>query len=579
MDNTDKKDNLKEDDKPLCSISKPAAITLSICIMVVVLAFSLLSLVFMNKTNNSANNLPYEFIKSLKENWNLNYMTNIIATDAYTCPSGYEFFISNSWAGTKQGCLCGTVVHVGSCKSNGMEMIKRCSDVNGIDPIKFLSWNNKRVCVKRSDKNYLDLEIAEDICPLSASKKCGVIDSLGNALCVPKAKNCPINDLRIINRFAIYNTTKLYQSAILNDKKILYTYQNIEGKIPIYVKLSDEQPCINPKFENYFRGESYILDNFFKKETCSVPINGKREDQNYKILDSYGFTNILRENGIYNIYNKLLKLPRFPQMRFNHTSSIYGRGYYGMKITCRATFKRQITSFKNYSEYLDELTEFSQSLPKYISFTNVPNILQLVGTILWFVVCIFHKPCNYDDDSSIMVKFLFLVTLVQVVLSLVAIVFIGDIVGSLNMLDVTKLLYLKGCLDDNSESLLGYYDTFTKTLKSNGKASVALLALNLALVIIEFLIWMKVYVRSQVEQQIEEAEDIANKSKSENMEINSEANSTKKKRVDENDVGENVKLKSKIEINEEKEKEGEVTKTPNKVEVANNVRIKTNSLG
>ena len=106
-------------------------------------------------------------------------MVDIVSTDQHICPSDYETIISNEWAGTKEGCHCGSVVYIGSCMEAGKDSDKNCEDVQGIGSIKYETWNNKRICVKREKKLYFDLNLYQDVCPTNFPKKCGVIDSMG----------------------------------------------------------------------------------------------------------------------------------------------------------------------------------------------------------------------------------------------------------------------------------------------------------------------------------------------------------------------------------------------------------------
>jgi len=544
---------------------------LSITLYLIILIFSVVSLILFFISIDYSNKLPFEFINDLKANWNLNYMTDIISSDSYTCPNGYEPFFTNDWPGTKEGCVCNMVVNIGNCKELGKDTDKLCKDIKGIEKVSYRTWNNKRVCVQRGDKTYFDLNIYKDTCPSNFPKKCGVIDSQNNILCVLLTENCPINEIQILDKFATLSTSKFYHSSLLADKKIVFTDQSTDMLIPIITKVSDETPCINPKYENYYKGQSYVLDNYFTYETCSVPIGGsKREDSNYIKLDTYSSDNILRENGIYNVYNKISELPLFPKDRLNHTSSLFTRSYYGIDTTCKSSLINNVGNITEFTQYLDSLSIHSQSYPKYLYQVRIPVIIQLVIISIWFLVNL-YKLGSYTDYSSPVAFFIVIMAIASLVISIIALGFVCNVIIDFNNLDIVQLSFLTGCLDETSEILLNSFIESSEQMKTYGIASTILIGLNIGLLFTELLIWRCCEIDPE---SIDKGKPIASEENkkseaAENINI-VEFRPTKvksvKKSVKDTDLKQEDKNKIVAESSGEKEKENEVTKTPQRQE-------------
>jgi hypothetical protein len=60
-------------------------------------------------------------------------------------------------------------------------------------------WKGTKLCVKRMKRDFWNLNIVgpNDSCP-SFMKKCGVIDTFSNSICVNINEKSPINDLAIL---------------------------------------------------------------------------------------------------------------------------------------------------------------------------------------------------------------------------------------------------------------------------------------------------------------------------------------------------------------------------------------------
>ena len=79
-------------------------------------------------------------------------------------------------------------------------------------------------------------------------KKCGIIDSLDNILCMKKYDDCPINDIIINNTEKIEN----YTSIALNDTLFFhYTNKMVNKKIVSDLFVFKGKPCYNSQEHNW----------------------------------------------------------------------------------------------------------------------------------------------------------------------------------------------------------------------------------------------------------------------------------------------------------------------------------------
>ena len=89
-------------------------------------------------------------------------------------------------------------------------------------------------------------------------KKCGVLDTYGNIMCIPYGEECPINEI-IVDEESKYNDyySQGYQSAYLENLAegytIYYTNTKINQEIIVKIKFSDEIP-------RYINEKNFVFD-------------------------------------------------------------------------------------------------------------------------------------------------------------------------------------------------------------------------------------------------------------------------------------------------------------------------------
>ena len=197
----------------------------------------------------------------LARNW-LNSPILDIQNKANCSIGNSSALVFDYWPGTVKGCFCKSsgAINIGFCSKKNYA----CTSISGIAKKNYTKWKSSEFCVIRLPiSSYLNLTISRqgDSCP-SNQQNCGIIDNLGNILCMPTTSICPINDIQMLNP----NDTvpSGYRSisilSITGEKKLL-AFGNVltTGKIAFKFKVSDNTPCIDPFFSNRIV-TSYILE-------------------------------------------------------------------------------------------------------------------------------------------------------------------------------------------------------------------------------------------------------------------------------------------------------------------------------
>jgi len=97
-------------------------------------------------------------------------------------------------------------------------------------------------------------------------KKCGILDTYGNIMCIPKEDECPINDLIVdlpSKCDEYYSKGYLISESLLGDKAIYYTNKAINNPIVAKIKNSETVP-------RYISKENFIFDNDIYEESIDT---------------------------------------------------------------------------------------------------------------------------------------------------------------------------------------------------------------------------------------------------------------------------------------------------------------------
>ena len=103
--------------------------------------------------------------------------------------------------------------------------------------------------------SYLLMHSAKNECE-SNYKKCGILDSLKNIMCIPESEICPFNEIKT----SLSENSNFYEIGKYYNYKLYYTNHNINNSIITNITISDEQP-------KYITTDNFIFDSETYNET------------------------------------------------------------------------------------------------------------------------------------------------------------------------------------------------------------------------------------------------------------------------------------------------------------------------
>ena len=183
-------------------------------------------------------------------------------------------------------------------------------------------------------------------------KKCGILDTNQNIMCIPQLDICPINEIKTklnLNPYSNYTKFEYY------DYELYFSNRAIDDNILINLSIYNEQPkFINS--DNFIFDKKTFLEGGLKSDDNNDTIfyYGNKELTNY-ILDKFK-----EKNNIDNSYKKLY-------------ANIYSRNYIG---------------FDN----VEEIYTFINSDFKYNDKKKFPNTLAIVFGYIGILFIIFLYP-------------------------------------------------------------------------------------------------------------------------------------------------------------------------------------------
>jgi len=89
-------------------------------------------------------------------------------------------------------------------------------------------------------------------------KKCGILDTLGNLLCIDNNFDCPINDLNVDlfqnkNNYTKKGYKEIYNENLIYNYKFYYSNESLDGNAIVSLLFSDERP-------RYITMDNFIID-------------------------------------------------------------------------------------------------------------------------------------------------------------------------------------------------------------------------------------------------------------------------------------------------------------------------------
>ncbi len=380
--------------------------------------------------SNISNSEAYYF-KNIADNWSLKPIDSL---NLNSCDNTKNI-LQEKWRGTRSGCNCFTYIQRGSCSKRSF-----CTRINGKSQIQFTFWRGNSICTERETHGkYLSLNIERnsESCP-SGKRSCGIIDSQNNHLCLDNNLSCPVVDIKfsengnnsitgkdgflndnnktknLDSNDYIYNVNNADLIYSKNEKKLDTDVNKLY--IPIQFKIANDQPCLNPYFEN-MNFQLYLLDVLVGKQMClrytnendfpkdddiiydqNNPNNPKNDsgnnvstyqdnfspnngiliyDNHYREIDKYFMESLYIENGITAVtYN----LPLFPKTIYKRDIYLYSKNYFGLKIDCLKNIQKENLS--------DKILEDTLNVTNFLA-DNTTLTISLIFGVITFILYIF----------------------------------------------------------------------------------------------------------------------------------------------------------------------------------------------
>lgn len=331
-------------------------------------------------------------IKQLFDGWNNKPIQILQESYKKTCSDiGMYDLLSYEWPGVNQGCYCqiNKKLYKNSCQVNKINQ-SDCKDIHQNKSISLKKWKGSYFCGSSiKPKSYFELNIVSKNERCSQKyKKCGIIDSLNNYLCIPENEMCPLNKIEFMQG--------------MENFRIETSNKNMEGKIFTSFKIAEKQLCLNNN-QRFFSENDYILINT-STEFHSLPnlkldlsLNGcatgvfdtkgnyQYSSPNYEMIDSDKKINFYKKNE--DFFQEANHLPNYLELygeklqKENIEMFLFASVYPGWKNQCdKKEFKNYLKSNRE-KEILEifEKTEVNEN--KFVTFSLLSIAFFLLGII------------------------------------------------------------------------------------------------------------------------------------------------------------------------------------------------------
>lgn len=238
---------------------------------------------FIYKKYDFENNI---ICSEIKNELNTVLITSFIERDS--CLEDEKILILGQWDGTTEGCFCDNNIYKGKCSEN--DIINNCEKLKAIQPINYAKINSKYICIKTTEKNYIDYIksglLKFNDCPKD-SQNCGIINNSGQNLCIGTKEKCPL-------KISDINSNALEESFPFNYN--IYSLKDTNEQILGVLKLNQYIPCIYPGEKNWTKSYELERDSF----KCTTQIGNKLNNYRYQELSKFTTTkySLYKDNNI-----------------------------------------------------------------------------------------------------------------------------------------------------------------------------------------------------------------------------------------------------------------------------------------
>ena len=230
---------------------------LSLSLMGVQFAFEVASLILMFIAND------YEQTSFL---YNFNSTLNARPIMSIKATNGINLLL-DKWKGTVQGSYYASTDTISRdiCpKKKRNKQQTYCRNILSAKQIDITNWKGKKLYTSDIDVTYTYSSLFNNSAPSGkecndGKKKCGLLDTMNNTMCIDKDKECPINFIIVSNSSVPPSEYKYNFSHIsFSDGSYLhFTNEAIDHYIVYQFKISDKEVCLDTN--EYSAGHRYLL--------------------------------------------------------------------------------------------------------------------------------------------------------------------------------------------------------------------------------------------------------------------------------------------------------------------------------
>ena len=253
-----------------------------------------------------------------------------------------------------QGCECEENNQItytyGQCTEE--QKNKNCTQMKEFKALTLQQWGNERFQMKYDmlldakigEPTYSNLFVSSktriiapgEECNIENFRKCGIIDTLGQILCMDKEFDCPNNYFK--NHQDPNNTYNYLVKPLENNRTLYFTNEKEDGMIFATFSAESDYPCIHPEeitseFKHYQFFKEYNKDAY----PCKTKyFNRTTNDLHYYVIDgNMTLDQFLEFNDDQKNMVTALKTHKSYANKYLKTNiTLYGRPYPGYNVSC-----------------------------------------------------------------------------------------------------------------------------------------------------------------------------------------------------------------------------------------------------
>lgn len=200
-------------------------------------------------------------------------------------------------------------------------------------------------------------------------KKCGIFNSEGRILCLPKEDDCPLNDFAISenpsdSNYPNYKNCKVQDSITNNTYYFYYTNTKTDNNIITTFRLSNGYPCVNSTEKSWIS----VFDNEVNKSPkCQTTVDGKKTDDRYTQIPGGEIT-------LKSLYaDNLIPIGDADQTKLSQKVNLYSRNYFGKNEEC----------IDKYFSDIEKEEETYKSIQTYILILSIISIILMLAIVIY----------------------------------------------------------------------------------------------------------------------------------------------------------------------------------------------------